>query len=273
MTGVKEERNGTAVMSISKEIVTVISQEQIAADIYSMWFESSSIASRAGAGQFVSVYCDDGAHLLPRPISICEIDRRNGRIRLVYRIAGYGTRSFSEKKAGDRLTVMGPLGNGYSIAQEQCEPDSRVLLVAGGIGIPPMLQLAKDLPGEKTIVLGYKDELFLQKAFAQYGRVVIATEDGSCGVPGNVLDAIRQQELTGDMICSCGPTPMLRAVKAFAQEKAIPAWISLEERMACGVGACLGCVCKSTEIDSHSHVHNKRVCKDGPVLNAAEVEI
>jgi dihydroorotate dehydrogenase electron transfer subunit len=136
-----------------------------------------------------------------------------------------------------------------------------------------MLQLAKDLPGEKVIVLGYKDEIFLQKAFALYGKVVIATEDGSYGVHGNVLDAIRQMDLTGDMICSCGPTPMLRAVKSFSQEKGIPAWISLEERMACGVGACLGCVCKSTDIDSHSHVNNKRVCKDGPVFDAAEVEI
>ncbi len=260
-------------MSISKEMGAVISQEQIAADIYSMWFESSNLASQARAGQFVSVYCDDGAHLLPRPISICEIDRRNGRIRLVYRIAGYGTRAFSEKKAGDAICVMGPLGNGYTAALEQCGPDSKTLLIAGGIGIPPMLQLAKDLPGEKVIVLGYKDEIFLQKAFALYGKVVIATEDGSYGVHGNVLDAIRQMDLTGDMICSCGPTPMLRAVKSFSQEKGIPAWISLEERMACGVGACLGCVCKSTDIDSHSHVNNKRVCKDGPVFDAAEVEI
>lgn len=260
-------------MSIRKEKSKIISQEQIASGIYSMWLENAFIAQEACAGQFVSVYCPDSAHLLPRPISICEIDREGGRIRLVYRVTGYGTAAFSAMTAGEELAVMGPLGNGYIQAAEQCGPDSHTILIAGGIGVPPMLQLAKDLPGEKTIVLGYRDELFLNEDFAVYGRVVIATEDGSFGVPGNVLDAIRQESITGDMICSCGPTPMLRAVKAFAQENGIHAWISLEERMACGVGACLGCVCKSTETDAHSHVNNKRVCKDGPVFEASEVEL
>lgn len=261
-------------MSISRERVKILSQEQLASGIYSMWFASSAMAQAALPGQFVSVYSADGAHLLPRPISICQIDREKGAIRLVYRVAGYGTAEFASMAAGDELTVMGPLGNGYGEAAAKCQKDSRILLIAGGIGIPPLLQLAKDLPGEKTIVLGYRDhELFLKEDFSAYGQVVIATEDGSAGVRRNVLDAIRQEGLTGDLICSCGPTPMLRAVKAFAQEKQIPAWISLEERMACGVGACLGCVCQSTEVDDHSHVKNKRICKDGPVFAAEEVEI
>lgn len=261
-------------MSISREKVKIISQEQIASGIYSMWFESSSMAGGAQAGQFVSVYSSDGAHLLPRPISICQIDREKGEVRLVYRVAGYGTAEFSGLTAGDMVTVMGPLGNGYGEAAAKCKEDSRILLIAGGIGIPPMLQLAAELPGEKTIILGYRDnDLFLESEFSAYGKVVIATEDGSVGVSGNVLDAIRQKGLTGDMICSCGPTPMLRAVKAYAADQKIPAWISLEERMACGVGACLGCVCQAAEVDDHSHVKNKRICKDGPVFAAEEVEI
>ena len=101
----------------------------------------------------------------------------------------------------------------------------------------------------------------------------MATEDGSYGTKGNVLDAIRENGLSADVLFACGPTPMLRALKAYASEHGIEAWISLEEKMACGVGACLACVCKSRDVDSHSHVHNKRICKDGPVFLAEEVEL
>ena len=101
----------------------------------------------------------------------------------------------------------------------------------------------------------------------------MATEDGSAGMKGNVMDAIREQKIEGDIIYACGPAPMLRALKAYALEKDIECWISMEERMACGIGACLACVCQSTEVDGHSHVHNKRVCKEGPVFLATEVEL
>lgn len=107
----------------------------------------------------------------------------------------------------------------------------------------------------------------------RWGRVVVATEDGSVGVHGNVLDAIREEGIEGEIIYSCGPTPMLRALKAYAGEKGIEAQISLEEKMACGIGACLACVCQSKDVDEHSHVHNKRICKDGPVFDAREVEL
>lgn len=120
---------------------------------------------------------------------------------------------------------------------------------------------------------GYRDELFLNEELAKNGTVYLATEDGSAGTKGNVLDAICAEGLSADVIYACGPTPMLRALKAYAEEKGIECWLSLEERMACGVGACLGCVCKSKEVDSHSHVHNKRVCKDGPVFLSTEVEL
>ena len=136
-----------------------------------------------------------------------------------------------------------------------------------------MLELAKELSCKKTAVLGYRDVLFLNEEFAPYADVVLATEDGSAGTKGNVLDAVKQEKVEADVIFACGPTPMLRAIKAYALENDIPCYVSLEEKMACGIGACLACVCKSTEIDDHSQVKNKRVCKEGPVFNVKEVEL
>ena len=254
-------------MSVSKIKATVFSQEQLASDVFSMWLEVGSIASEAKPGQFISVYSNDDSKLLPRPISICEIDRENGRLRIVYRVVGYGTKEFSGCKAGDTLEIMGPLGNGYTLKKD------KAILVAGGIGVPPMLELAKELDCEKTIVLGYRDELFLNKEFEQYGKVVIATEDGSCGTKGNVLNAIQEKALEADVIFACGPTPMLRALKEYAAANHITCWISMEERMACGIGACLACVCKTKEKDAHSNVNNKRICKDGPVFLSTEVDL
>ena len=121
--------------------------------------------------------------------------------------------------------------------------------------------------------MGYRDELFLTDEMKKAGELVIATEDGSAGTKGNVLDAIRENDLKADMIFACGPKPMLRALKAYGLENNIPCYVSMEERMACGVGACLGCVSQSTEVDDHSQVKNKRVCKDGPVFLSTEVEL
>lgn len=192
-------------------------------------------------------------------------------MRLVYRVAGKGTAEFSASKAGDTLEVLGILGNGFPVDKAA---GKKVFLMGGGIGIPPMLQLAKELEGDKHILLGYRNEdLFLQEDLGQYGQVYIATEDGSVGVQGNVMDIIRVNAQRADMIMACGPMPMLRAVKKYAVEQGIAAYISLEERMACGVGACLGCVCRTKETDHHSHVNNARICTDGPVFEAGEVEI
>lgn len=148
-----------------------------------------------------------------------------------------------------------------------------MLLIGGGIGIPPMLETAKQLEAEKILVMGYKDELFLEEDLRGQGKLYVATEDGSAGTRGNVLDAIREHELKAEIIFACGPSPMLKALKEYAAQEKIVCWISMEERMACGIGACLGCVCQSKDIDSHSHVHNKRVCKDGPVFLSTEVEL
>jgi dihydroorotate dehydrogenase electron transfer subunit len=149
----------------------------------------------------------------------------------------------------------------------------KALLIGGGIGIPPMLELAKQLHCEKQIVLGYRDIPFLDQEFLPYGKVYISSENGSRGTKGNVLDAIREYQLEADIIFACGPTPMLRGIQSYALEKGIKAQLSLEERMACGIGACLGCVCKTKETDHHSNVKNKRICKDGPVFYAQEVEL
>lgn len=254
-------------MSTEKITAKVNSQKQLTADVFSMWIRAKEIANEARPGQFVSLYCKDGARLLPRPISICEVDQEYGSIRLVYRVVGEGTAEFSKLVAGDSIEVMGPLGNGYTLK------DKPALLIAGGIGIPPMLELAKQLTGKKTIVLGYRDVLFLNEDLSQYGDVYIATEDGNCGVNGNVLDAIQAYNLSGEVIYSCGPTPMLRALKAYAAGQQIECQISLEEKMACGIGACLACVCKTKKLDHHTNVHNQRICKDGPVFDAQEVEI
>ena len=253
-----------------KEKCIVISQDCIAKDIYSLWLKTDKIAAQARPGQFVSVYCNDGGHLLPRPISLCEINQEKGTLRLVYRVVGTGTEMFAALKAGDSVEVLGPLGNGFPMEEAE---GKRVFLIGGGIGVPPMLETAKQLKGEPVLVMGYRDELFLTDEMKKAGELVIATEDGSAGTKGNVLDAIRENDLKADMIFACGPKPMLRALKAYGLENNIPFYVSMEERMACGVGACLGCVCQSTEVDDHSQVKNKRVCKDGPVFLSTEVEL
>lgn len=251
-----------------KEQAWIVRQDKIATDVYSIWFQTEKIAQSARPGQFLSVYCKGESRLLPRPISICEVDKQKGRVRIVYRIAGKGTAEFASYQQGEKLEILGPLGNGYTLKEK------KAFLIGGGIGIPPMLELAKQLKCEKNIILGYRNglEMFLKEELEKYGNIYIATDDGSVGVKGNVLDAILENSLCADMIYACGPTPMLRAVKEYAKEQGIEAQISLEEKMACGIGACLACVCKSKELDEHSNVYNKRVCKDGPVFDAEEVE-
>ena len=282
-------------MSKTISYCEVIESGRLAPDVFSMWLDAGEIAANAKAGQFVSLYPRDGAHLLPRPISICEIDEKGGRLRLVYRVAGYGTDEFSRLSPGSIVRVMGPLGNGFPVLENINKNRKNTILIGGGIGIPPMLSVAKDIRNlaldsedcKITTVLGYRDRhIFLSDDLYELSDVLLtATDDGSRGTHGTVIDALDEwfdPEVPFDVpvgsamgascvVYACGPMPMLRGVKTWASEHGMAAWVSMEERMACGIGACLGCVCKSVDTDEHSQVNNKRVCADGPVFNADEV--
>ena len=261
-----------------KKEAKVLSQRIISEGIYDMWLETP-IAKEATAGQFVGVFPVNSATLLPRPISICEVDRERSALRLVYRIVGVGTAEFALYQPDDYILIMGPLGNGFPLEKAA---GKNVVLMGGGIGVPPLLETAKrldewegnDKPEKISSVLGYRDEeTFLATEFQNFSELHIATEDGSVGTKGNVIDALRNEEVPCDVIFACGPMPMLRGIKAYAEESGIKAYLSLEERMACGVGACLGCICKTREIDHHSQVKNARICTDGPVFDADDLDL
>ncbi|MCR5799001.1 MAG: dihydroorotate dehydrogenase electron transfer subunit [Lachnospiraceae bacterium] len=263
-----------------KTVGFVIKNEEIATDIFSMWI-NTEIAAFAMPGQFVGVYTNDRSALLPRPISVCEVNKERNALRLVYRVVGKGTGEFSHLQSGRRIMLLGMLGNGYPTSAAK---GKHAILMGGGIGIPPIVELAKSLSGcggyvaktadRVSIILGFRDaETFLVEELEQYGKVYIATDDGSLGTKGNVIDAMKAEDINPDIIYACGPMPMLRGIKHTAEERGICAYISLEERMACGVGACLGCVCTTTSKNSHSHVNNARICTDGPVFDSREVVI
>ena len=243
---------------------------KLASDIYEMYICAPEVAKNAKPGQFVNIYINDESKLLPRPISICEVS--GDELRIVYRTAGSGTKAMSSYKVGDRINITGPVGNGYDVEKIN-NTYKEVVLFGGGIGIPPMLELAKRIKVKKTIIVGYRDQLFLNEDLSKYGDVVISTDDGSCGIQGNVVDAFKTIDISPDAFFGCGPMVMLRALKKTAEDLNIDCFISLEERMACGVGVCLGCVCKTKEKHEHSQVNNARVCVDGPVFEAREVDI
>ena len=225
-------------------------------------------------GQFVMIYPNDGAHMLGRPISVCGYDPLAGALRLVFRTAGAGTKELAALQPGEHVDVLGLLGNGYPMEELRTRKSegAKIALIGGGIGIPPMLELARQLPGCHA-VLGYRtNDLFLYGEFEEYAVTAAATEDGSAGTKGTVLDVLKQDKAP-DLICACGPLPMLRAIKQYAEENGAAAFLSLEERMTCGVGVCLGCVCTTTHKDEHSQVHRARVCTEGPVFRAEDVAI
>ena len=207
---------------------------------------------------------------------MCGIDKEKGQIRLVYRVTGEGTgtEEFSKLKEGDSVKILGPLGNGFTV-----EEGKTAFLIGGGIGVPPMLQLAKDINAsgdvpKMQIIMGYRDEnTFLLDEFKEQAESFVSSDNGAVGTKGTVVDAIKANNLKADVIYACGPTPMLRALRDYADENGMTCYISMEERMACGIGACLACVCKTKEKDHHSNVNNKRICKEGPVFNAKEVEL
>ncbi len=261
-----------------KKEARVLSQKLLADGIFDMWLETP-FAVDVKPGQFVGVYPVNKATLLPRPISICRVDTQKSAIRLVYRVVGSGTAEFALYQPDDYIMILGPLGNGFPLDEAA---GKRAVVIGGGIGVPPLLETAKrlsemsgpDKPAIVSAVMGYRNsETFLSDEFSQYSELHIATEDGSVGTKGNVIDAMRADNVECDVIFACGPMPMLRGIKAYAEETGAKAYLSLEERMACGVGACLGCICKTKEVDEHSHVKNARICTDGPVFDADDLDM
>ena len=172
-----------------KQTATVLSQKEIAPRIFDMWI-ATELAACAKAGQFIGVYPKDRSTLLPRPISICQVNDKKDALRIVYRIAGQGTAEFSSYQEGDGVEILGTLGNGFPTETAE---GKKVFLMGGGIGIPPMLELSRELPAsaEKQIIVGYRDDqLFLKEDLEKNGTVYIATEDGSVGTKGNVINAL-----------------------------------------------------------------------------------
>lgn len=254
--------------AIRLENMKVIAQEKIAPAIFKLVLEGEMVEAMK-AGQFLHLRVPDDAHLLRRPISISSIDKLKKQCHLIYRIEGSGTAIFSSLKPGDSLDVMGPQGNGFDLSG--LNKDSKILLVGGGIGVPPLLEVAKQLHErgvEITTVLGFatKDAVILEDELAQYSQVFVTTDDGSYGTQGNVSVVINECDTEFDAIYSCGAPGMMKYInQTFCDHPR--AYLSLESRMACGMGACYACVLKVPDSETIS----QRVCEDGPVFKTGTV--
>ena len=254
--------------AIRLETMKVVSQQEIAPAIFELLLQGEMVEAMK-AGQFLHLRVPDDAHLLRRPISISSIDKANKQCHLIYRIEGSGTAIFSTLKAGDSLDVMGPQGNGFDLSD--LEQHSRVLLVGGGIGVPPLLEVAKQLHErgvDVTTVLGFatKDAVILEDELAEFGQVFVTTDDGSYRTQGNVSVVIDEFDTEFDAIYSCGAPGMMKYINQTFYDHP-RAYLSLESRMACGMGACYACVLKVPESETVS----QRVCEDGPVFKTGTV--
>jgi len=245
----------------------IIENKRIAEGVYDMWLACEA-AQTAVPGQFAAVYTDNPATLLPRPLSICEI--ADGRLRIVYRIAGQGTLELSQMQAGRVLRVLAPLGNGFDLSHKY----TNIGIVGGGIGVPPLLELAKQTrqrhPDIKiTAYLGFRDAaaVILQDDFAKYTDAVrVSTDDGSYGEHRNAISMLGGAK--HDVVYACGPHVMLAGLAKWSAEHDTACYVSLEERMACCVGACLACIVK---IKQNGGETQEKVCSTGPVFDAKEL--
>lgn len=243
---------------------TVLENTPIAEDIYSLTF-SAGEEVKARPGQF----CMLGIAGMPlrRPIAICKTEGE--RVTVCYRLKGSGTRFLANNyKVGEKIDVLLPLGNGFFVKEEE----KRVAIVGGGVGIFPLISAIRAYQGKKFIAsyMGFrnKNALCMQYEMERSDLLKIASDDGSCGFYGTAVEAFMKDfdEVKPDVVLSCGPLPMLRALKERTSGKNVPLFVSLEERMGCGIGACLVCVCDKTNGE------RARVCKDGPVFDANEVK-
>ncbi len=231
---------------------------------FEMVLHAGEIAETAQPGQFVNVSCGEG-HLLRRPISICEAE--GPQLRLVFEVRGEGTLWLSQRKEGESVSVLGPLGRGFDV------DGKKVLFVGGGIGVPPLLWAAKRAAGADA-ALGFAAKgrsILLEDFAAVCGETAVTTDDGSLGLRGNALDAAREllQKNQYDAVCACGPKILLQYTAEAAEKAGIPCQVSMEERMGCGVGACLVCAVKLR--DEQGETYYGHVCKNGPVFSSEEV--
>ncbi|MFA9380277.1 MAG: dihydroorotate dehydrogenase electron transfer subunit [Acetanaerobacterium sp.] len=254
-------------MNYMQGVYQIYSCERLTGTTYSFVVRCEKIAGAAKAGQFAHVRIP--GFMLRRPISICEVLRDIGCIRLVFDIRGAGTQTLAHCEAGCDVDLLAPLGNGFDLL----DGDKKAIVIGGGIGVPPLLEIAKHYGKNACAVMGFKnaEAVILQEDFAAAGSIIrLCTDDGSMGEKGFVTPLL-ERELKAqktDIIYACGPRPMLKAVQELAARYGVRCQLSLEERMACGVGACLGCACKTKKngVEGYSHV-----CKDGPVFEAEEV--
>ncbi|MCX7843404.1 MAG: dihydroorotate dehydrogenase electron transfer subunit [Clostridia bacterium] len=254
---------------VLKEKIVAISK--LAQDIYKMTFLSRYVAKNSMPGQFVNINCQEGIDaLLRRPISICSVDRQLDTFDIVFQVKGAGTEYLAKKQLGDEIDMIGPLGKPFTIFPK----NERVAVVGGGIGIFPLHNLLKECRwGEKKAFLGFRSAgcIVMESEFkSACDELFISTDDGSIGHKGLVTDLLEQEIQNGsfDIIYTCGPTPMIKKVAEIAAAHGIKCQVSLEQRMGCGIGACLVCACKTKSGDGWQYSH---VCKDGPVFWSDEV--
>ena len=272
-----KQKKVSAILNIK---VKILSRKEVASNIYLMKLKTPEIAQDALPGQFIHIRCSkDNYPLLRRPLSIHRIDKEKGEIYILFQVVGEGTKLLADRTIGDDLDIMGPIGNGFNIY-----PESRkIMIVGGGIGVAPLLALCEESirQGKEVRVLigALNKELVIgEENFKNLGaKVDITTDDGSYEYKGLVTDLLERTIKEGwlpDQIFACGPKPMLRKIVEISLDNHIDCQVSLEERMACGIGACLGCVCKIKTRDKKEDevkYDYKRVCVDGPIFKGSEV--
>lgn len=257
------------------EHVEIVTKEQLKNDIFKFVVKSDKMAEEALPGQFLEIRVNDDIEpFLRRPISIHKIDKEKGELEFIFQVKGKGTEILSNKKVGDKVSIIGPLGKGNF----KFEGYKNIVIIGGGIGIFPLYELAQQAKetANVTTYLGFrtKDFVVLEDEFEKVSnKLVLTTDDGSYKQNGfaiNYLKADCEKEKP-DCIFACGPMPMLKAVRDFAEANNIPAQVSLEERMGCGIGVCLGCAVKTADSPADAPQY-KHVCKDGPVFFIDDVE-
>ncbi len=256
-----------------QENMILVSKRLLAKDVVELVLKGEMVNDMTQAGQFIDIKVPRQDLLLRRPISLCAIDHKNSQVTVIIRSSGEGTSSIVNQKLGDTLDVIGPLGHGFPT--DFLKPRQTALLIGGGIGIPPLYELAKRLTQHRVeviILLGFQSaqNVFYVQEFSPFGQVHIATDDGSLGTRGTV-ETLLNDKLKGrafDAVYACGPKGLNRMVNDRFHEHP-HAYVSLEERMACGVGACAACVCQKAA----NPQQNVKVCDDGPVFQTGEVKL